>query len=121
MNIDIQKAAQFIESNCGLKPVGQPNKKKQTPHQIRWNGEIVKMRTGKSVWPSLGAAKTALSNKFSKGRLICACVTNIPSEATYTYYCGDEYGIKSDYREQYYHMILDELQKAGILKFEAIK
>lgn len=53
----------FLVGQCELaKPTEERHtKRKMVPHRIKFKGQFIKTCTGKSLWPSLGAAKNALN------------------------------------------------------------
>lgn len=120
MNINIRKAKEFFENHVGVTPVTAPTAKKTIPHEIVWLGQVIKLRSGKSVWNSLGSAKIALRDKVDINQLIRECVQAIPSEAISCKY-GHETYFKYDFKDEVYKNILDELQRAGILEFRPVK
>ena len=120
MNIDIHKAKEFFEKKVGVSPASTPTRKRGVPHEILWMGNVIVLRSGKSVWNSLGSAKIALRNKVCINQLIQECVQTIPSDAI-NGKCANELYFKYDFENEAYKTIIDELQKAGILEFRPVK
>lgn len=118
--IDINKAKDVFKNGAGfLEELSKPTTKKSPPYQIRWEGAIVRLRSGKSIWPTLGAAKCALRQKIDENKLIQLAglgLENLP-------HTTDPWGKKrynAKDRDYFYNMVLDELQKQGILVFEPV-
>lgn len=104
-NIDIEKACSIFERCVGFQHIIVKNKK-SPPHRIMWKGNIVSLRNGKNIWPSIGAAKNAISNKIGyMAKLEMINCVNIKFSSEYKK--GDEA----------YQFILQKLQDEGILKF----
>lgn len=118
--IDINKAAEVFKDGAYFEPVSKPTSKKSPPYQIRWNGQVVRIRSGKSVWPTIGAAKCALRQKIDENRLVAlAYLDESKLQSTMTIYSKYKYYSHDD-KDMVYNMALDELQKQGILIFEPI-
>ena len=94
-------------------------RKVQKPCRIKWNGKLIRTRSGKTVWSSIGAAKNALnlefgyginllSGKYSKNLGVEACLSVM--------FCGDEYGNR-DQREILYKEFIKKLIDRKILEF----
>ncbi len=119
MNIDIlEKMAEFIEKDTQLAPVAVFRNKKATPYQIIWRGNAIKFLNGKSVWPSIGAAKNALRGKIRVRKMVEALYPNIPDHA----FAPSTYGkyITSQFSDSAYQEILFKLQEAKILEFRPL-
>jgi len=119
MKIDIQKVKEFFEKKVGVSPASTPTRK-GVPHEIVWMGNVIVLKSGKSVWGSLGSAKIALRNKVYTNQLIQECVQAIPSDAISGKY-GNELYFTYNFQDEAYKTIIDELQKAGILEFRPVK
>jgi hypothetical protein len=115
--IDINKAMDVFKNGAYLAPVAKPYDKKSPPYQIRWNGDIVRLGNGKCVWPTLGAAKCALRQKIDENKLIELAYLDKSRLQFATGYNAYKYYSRND-KDMVYNMVLDELQKQGILKFE---
>lgn len=57
---------ELLAHNTELGVDAQPNKKKQFPHRIKYRGKYIRTHSGKTVWPSKGAAKSALNLELSR-------------------------------------------------------
>ncbi len=117
--IDINKAKEVFKSGARLTPISERTARKSPPYQIRWEGQIVKLGNGKNIWPTLGAAKCALRQKINENKLIeLACLDEARYPISSKVYGCNYYSLSG--RDEFYNMVLDELQKQGILVFEPV-
>lgn len=118
MNINLPEAIKVFENGAYFHAPPRPNRQKGPPYQIKWKGNIVAIRSGKYIWPTLGAAKCALRQKINNSRLIENAYPDVQSKyvvhsSTYSY-------LPHTLKDEFYNAVLDELQKQGILEFVPI-
>lgn len=88
-------------------------RRKGTPHRIKFRGEFLTTKSGKTVWPSLGAAKLAMRNEFNTSRIF--------KESRYSYngyqittHCGEiinlSWAEKDDLEAAIYVALLEETE-----------
>ena len=101
-----RKAAFYLERACGFVPFPTAKQKKSIPYAIYFNGARVQLKNGKHTWPSLGAAKSAITDKVDYN-----FIKNVLGDEQYEYY---------KWKERY-KKIIDILINEGILEFRPLK
>jgi hypothetical protein len=113
--IDVQRATEVFDSFNIFRPIQNTFKRKQTPHRIRWKGQFIQLRSGKTVWPSLNAAKVAVTDKLGYRE------KSILKSALYPFCPSDPLDKNYIDASDFYRMTIQELQNAGILEFVPVK
>ena len=116
--------------------------KNKIPIRIKWKGKYISTKSGKTVWPHIGAAKNAFWHHISFLHIPSLKPTNMIGHANYRRYCYQDKGVGIvDYHlfpkdreilvslRESSHAIqkklraqfLEQLQEDGILEFEPQK
>lgn len=97
----LEKTFTFLPAQSG---------KKRIPYRIKWKGKYIVTQSGKTVWPSLGAAKNAFWNNMNY-----LTVPSLPPTNNGGYYTSH------DYRDTGHELITHHIFKDEREQLEQVK